>query len=72
MSHNQSRQVEYQKEMVAEDSDHTRFVEPAAKDQKSSVDPHQDKSPARQGIDYRPLAAFFLAIQVTSFIDLSL
>ncbi len=72
MSHNQSRQVEYQKEMVAEDSDHTRFVEPAAKDEKSSIDAHQDESPARQGIDHRPLTTFLLTIQVTGFVDLSL
>lgn len=72
MSHNQCRQVEYQKEMVTEDSDHARFVEPAAKDEKCSVDAHQNKSPARQGIDYGPLTTFLLAIHVTSFVDLSL
>jgi len=54
---------------VAEETNHTRLVEPGTQDENAGIDCDQDKDPATEGVDDRPGAALLLTLLVTSLID---
>ena len=54
---------------MAEHSDHTSLIDPAAKHQEERVSRHEDQSESREGVDVRPFTALLNAFVITSFID---